>query len=63
MQNCIKSRHQKVNNTNSSLSKIIAGVLQGSILESLFFSYLLTNYAGNDTLCTTGDAMDEVKKH
>ena len=76
MENYLTGSFQKtkVNNSYSSWSGIIAGVPQGSILGPLLFNiflnYLLlypeetflSNYADDNTLYSTGNTIESVKK-
>ena len=76
MENYLTGRfpRTKVSNSYSSWSEIIAGVLQGSILGPLLFNIFLNtlflypektflrNYADDNTLYSTGNTIESVKK-
>ena len=76
MENYLKGSFQKtkVINSYSSWSEIIAGVPQGSNLESALFNIFLnhlfvyseetfsSNYTDNNTLYSSGNTIENVKK-
>ena len=76
MENYLTCRFQrtKVSNSYSSWSEIIAGIPQGSILGALLFNIFLndlflypeettlSNYADDNTLYSTGNTIESVKK-
>ena len=76
MENYLKGSFQKtkVINSYSSWSEIIAGVPQGSILGSALFNIFLnhlfvyseetfsSNYTDNNTLYSSGNTIENVKK-